>query len=150
MSYGPFISKITLPNGSTYDIKDQEARDLINQIAAGGLSFKISSDAATTPLGVDWTKDDVVITGTLQAGVSTKPYIYLVPHVQTAGDADYYIEYVTVNEGTEASPAYIWERLGSTDPQFDELGDLAYKDDASGTFKIETVDLRGSVIFFAR
>lgn len=148
MSYGPYISRLTLPGGATYDIKDAEARELINQIAAGGLSFKISSTAATTPVGVSWEKDGVIIVGTLVAGdgttpagsQNTRPYIYLVPHVQTQGDVDYYFEYVTVNEGTDVAPVYVWEKLGSTDPQFDELGDLAYKDTATGSVSFTTAD----------
>lgn len=51
-SYGPYISKIVLPNGTTYDIKDQEARDLIASIVAGGLQFKVSATAADTPAGI--------------------------------------------------------------------------------------------------
>lgn len=105
MSYGPYLSKITLPNGTTYDLKDQEARDLIAQIAAGGLSFVISTNAASTPEGITWTNDNAIVTGTLVADTTTKAFIYLVPHVKDhSGNVDYYREYVTVNFGTAESP----------------------------------------------
>lgn len=43
------ISKITLPSGTTYEIKDEVARQAI----AGGVSFIISTDASNTPVGVE-------------------------------------------------------------------------------------------------
>ena len=104
-SYGPYLSKITLPNGTTYDIKDAEARELIAKITAGGLSFVISSDAASTPAGITWVNDNVTVTGTLTASDLTKAYIYLVPHEKDhSGKVDFYREYVTVNFGTQAVP----------------------------------------------
>ena len=142
MSYGPYISKVTLPNGSTYDLKDAEARELIDQLAAGGLTFKVSTDAASTPYGLTWDNKGTTVTGTLVAGdgttpsgsTNTRPYIYLVPHKVTAGTpdvVDYYREYVTVNFGTAQSPSYAWEFLGDTDINLNDLGALAWKDSVS-------------------
>ena len=103
--YGPYISTITLPNGQKYDIKDQEARDLIASIVAGGLTFVVSADASNTPAGITWENAGTTVTGVLSASIDTKAYIYLVPHVKDSqGHVDYYREYVTVNFGTEASP----------------------------------------------
>lgn len=138
--YGPYISKITLPNGVSYDIKDQEARDLIASIVAGGLTFVISSDASNTPAGLTWENEGVTVTGTLAASSDTKAYIYLVPHVKTQGAVDYYREYVTVNFGTSESPVWAWEFLGDTDIDLSNLGDLAYKDSATGTIAVTTAD----------
>lgn len=138
--YGPYISTITLPNGQKYDIKDQEARDLIASIVAGGLTFVVSADASNTPAGLTWENDGVLVTGTLVAGSATKAYIYLVPHAKTQGAVDYYREYVTVNFGTEQSPVWAWEYLGNTDIDISSLGDLAYKDSASGSTTLATAD----------
>lgn len=41
----PDISKITLPSGTTYDIKDSVVREAI----AGGVSFIIAWDGTGTP-----------------------------------------------------------------------------------------------------
>lgn len=122
-----YISKITLPNGQTYDIKDQEARDLIEQISAAGLKFKRSVDAATTPVGVIWYDDETQIVGTLTASAADHSYIYMVPDSSGVGKSTYF-EYITLNEGSDASPAWVWELLGSTDIDIDDLGDLAYLD----------------------
>ena len=140
-NYGPYISKITLPNGVSYDIKDQEARDLIASIVAGGLTFVVSTNAANTPSGLTWENAGVVITGTLAASTDTKAYIYLVPHEKDSqGIVDYYREYVTVNFGTEAEPTWAWEFLGDTDIDLSDLGALARKDSATGTIKVTTAD----------
>ena len=40
------ISKITLPSGTTYNIKDEVAREAI----AGGVSFIVAWDGASTPV----------------------------------------------------------------------------------------------------
>ena len=138
-----YIAQITLPGGSVYYIKDEEARELIEQIAAGGLSFKVSTDAASTPVGVTWDNNGTTVTGTLVAGdgttpsgstINTRPYIYLVPHVKDGqGNVDFYREYVTVNFGTEQSPVYAWEFLGTTDIDLSGLGALAWKNNATGT-----------------
>jgi len=122
-----YISKITLPNGQTYDIKDQEARDLIEGLASAGLKFKKSTNAADTPYGVVWYDHGTEIVGTLQAAAADHSYIFMVPDSTQAGASKYY-EYVTLNEGTEATPSWVWEVLGSTDIDIDNLGALAYKD----------------------
>lgn len=122
-----YISKITLPNGQTYDIKDQEARDLIEGLAEAGLKFKKSTNAADTPYGVVWYDHGTEIVGTLQASAADHSYIFLVPDSTESG-ASKYIEYITLNEGTEATPSWVWEALGSTDIDIDNLGALAYKD----------------------
>lgn len=110
------ISKITLPSGTTYDIKDQVAREAI----AGGVSFIIAWDGASTPVpanipaGVKVTYNDVEYTGTLSAettGSGTHAQagaFYLVKSGTQLNN--FYSEYVPV--GTEGSK--YWEKLGDT------------------------------------
>ena len=135
-----YISQITLPGGLVYAIKDQEARDLIASIVAGGLTFVVSDSAATTPEGLEWDNNGTKVTGTLAASSSTKASIYLVPHKKTASGVDYYREYVTVNFGTESTPTWAWEFLGDTDIDLSGLGSLAYKNSASGSVSFTTAD----------
>jgi len=101
----PEISKITLPSGVTYDIKDATARAAI----AGGTSFlgitttELSDGATTSPVIID---DENV--NAINGGIviyQAKEFIY--------ADAD----------GK-------WHEIGSTS----NLGDLAYKSLASGSF----------------
>jgi len=132
-----YISQITLPNGITFDIKDAAAWAAIERLINAGISFKISTNAATTPAGVKWMDDETEIIGTLTASSVTKANVYLVPHVKDhSGDVDYYREYVTVNFGTEESPTWVWEFLGTTDIDISNLGALAYKDSASGSVSV--------------
>lgn len=122
-----FISKITLPNGNTYELKDLGARELIEELSNAGLKFMKSTDAATTPVGVQWKDGETVITGTLLANAANHAYIYMVPDSTSTGNSRY-IEFITMNVGTDADPNWVWEALGTTDIDIDDLGDLAYKD----------------------
>ena len=127
-----FISKITLPDGKSYEIKDLGARQLIQDIASKGISFAISTSTGDTPLGISWTKGDTLITGTLAPSASVTA-IYLVP-AKTTGDADIYAEYICVKSGE----IYVWEKLGTTETTISNLGDLAYKNSVSGS--VEVID----------
>ena len=121
----PSISKITLPSGTTYDIKDSVARQMIS----AGVSFNVCTSASDTPYGVEWEKDGTTITGTLVADADTMGSFYLVP-VTTSDGKDIYAEYITVEKASQ----YAWEKVGTTDIDLSSLGDLAYKDAASGNF----------------
>ena len=138
-----YLSQITLPDGHTYDLKDAEARALIDQIIGGSLAFIKSTSAATTPEGVTWNDGQTQIVGTLQPSESTQGKIYLVPAKNTA-QKDIFAEYTTVvisGSGTELDPyVYIWERLGDTEIDFSSLGALAYKNNASGSVSFTTAD----------
>lgn len=125
-----YISKITLPNGVTYEVKDLGARQLIQDIASAGISFVISTSAGDTPLGVQWRVGDTLITGTL-APSKAATAIYLVPATLTSAK-DVYMEYVCVLSGE----TYIWEKLGDTDVDISSLGGLAYKNEVSGTVSV--------------
>jgi len=80
MSYSdvntPVIERITLPSGNSYYIADREIRDVVDalsQTVAGGVSFIIAWDGASTPqvaqipAGVTVIYNDTSYTGTLSA-----------------------------------------------------------------------------------
>lgn len=98
-----YISKITLPNGSTYDIKDAEARIAIEAFAGGNavVFMGVSSTALT-----DGGNENPTVNNT---AVTTK----------TAGQLYFYgtQEYVYGKDNK-------WHELGS----LESLGALAYKD----------------------
>lgn len=106
------ISKITLPSGNTYEIKDAVAREMI----AGGISFIVAWDGtaapvvANVPAGVVITYSGTTYTGTLAAGDAQTGAFYLVKSSTQVGAVDIYDEYVvaTVNNVKQ------WEKLGDT------------------------------------
>ena len=115
------ISKIILPSGNEYDIKDAVARQAI----AGGIGFVIvwtqndwasstapdSAKLATIPAGVTvhYNSGASTATGTLVAGESTIGNFYLIYSTTQIGSKDVYNEYVTVSSG-----GYFWEKIGDT------------------------------------
>ena len=100
----PDISKITLPSGTTYDIKDAVARQGI----AGGIQFRGFTSTTITD------------------GSTTTQYV-VDGETKTAANGDMVIsgnkEFVFSTEDNK------WHELGDTT----DLGDLAYKDTASGS-----------------
>ena len=118
------ISKIKMPSGNVYDIKDAVARQAI----AGGVSFIIAWNGSSTPVvadipaGVVVTYNGTDYTGTLAADSSQAGAFYLVASSDTAQNI--YSEYVAI--GTTGSK--IWEKLGDTTIDLSDLGALAYKD----------------------
>ncbi len=108
------ISKITLPSGNTYDIKDATAREMIS----GGVSFVIAWDGtsaptvANIPAGVVVKYNGTNYTGTLTADSAEAGAFYLVKSSTTpsAETLDIYDEYVPV--GVTGSKT--WEKIGDT------------------------------------
>lgn len=107
------ISKITLPSGNTYDLKDAVARQMIS----GGVSFIVAWDGvsvptvANIPAGVKVTYNDTEYTGTMDADDAQAGAFYLVKSsTQAGGTSDAYDEYVPV--GTTGSKT--WEKIGDT------------------------------------
>ena len=107
------ISKITLPSGNTYEIKDAVAREMIS----GGVSFIVAWDGTVAPVvaqipeGVVVTYQETTYTGTLTATSAQAGAFYLVkssstPSTQTL---DIYDEYVVVGSATKS-----WEKIGDT------------------------------------
>lgn len=121
------ISKITLPSGNTYDVKDATARDLIAGL--NSFQYMVSTNAANTPAGVTWDSGGTTITGTLAAAADTMYKIYLVP--STNGEKDIFDEYLTINT---TGTTYVWEMFGNTDITSGDLGNLAYADTASASY----------------
>lgn len=117
----PSISKLTLPSGVTYEIKDAYARQLL----AGGLQFVICFDGksepvvADIPAGVKVVYNGTTYTGTKSAETAEPLTFYLVKEKNNV-----FGEYVAI--GAEGSKT--WEKLGDTSLDLDDLGELAYKD----------------------
>jgi len=106
----PFISKITLPSGSVYDIKDAQARSDISELQAS-LTGKVALIGETTT--------------ELSDQATTNPIkINNVDTTAVAGNIVYYNRSEYLFDGTK------WILLGD----LSALGDLAYKDTASMTY----------------
>lgn len=120
------ISKITLPSGNTYDIKDATARELI----AGGISFNVVWDGTTAPTvanipaGVVVTYNGTNYTGTKAASSAESGTFYL---VKSGTSPNAYDEYVAA--GPDGNR--FWEKLGSKEVDLSNLGALAYKDNVT-------------------
>lgn len=136
------ISKITLPSGNTYDIKDAVARQAIS----GGVSFIIAWNGQSTPVpadipyGVSVKYGGQTYTGTLDPDDAQPGAFYLVySDTQGAGQYDYYDEYVPVGSPKE------WEKIGDTQVDLSDVvtgvtlnktGNTANVIGASSTFTI--------------
>lgn len=104
------ISKITLPSGSTYDLKDAQARNDIADIQraiSGGIHFR---GETTTALTDGATTNPITINGNSYTAVS--------------GDLVLYDEKEFLFDGTK------WIEMGD----LSLLGTLAYKNSASGSY----------------
>lgn len=116
------ISKITLPSGNTYEIKDAVARELI----AGGITYDVVWDGtsaptvANIPAGVVVTYNGTNYTGTKAASTAEPGTFYL---VKSGTGTNSYDEYVAANGA--------WEKLGGKDIDLSNLGELAYKDNVT-------------------
>ena len=151
------ISKIKLPSGNEYDIKDAVARQMI----AGGVSFNIvwtqqeyasssaptSEKLATIPAGVTvyYNNGANSAVGTLAAGDTTIGKFYLVYSKTQAGTLDAFDEYVTVGEDTKS-----WEKIGDTlidlsglvtNVTLNKATDIAIGSDATFTVTQPTITL---------
>lgn len=106
----PDISQITLPSGSTYNIKDATAREQIE-------SIQTSITGAMSYVGVTTTA--------LTDGASTNPIVInSANHTATAGDVAIYGDKEFVFNGT------VWNEFGD----MGSLKALAFKDTASATY----------------
>ena len=110
------ISKITMPSGNTYDLKDAWARTEISKLSnvthyIGVTTTALTDGASTNPITIN---DEQV---TAVAGDMT---------IYTSGSGASAINKEFLFDGT------VWQELGSID--LSNLGALAYKDTASGSF----------------
>ena len=112
----PDISRIKLPSGNYYDIKDAVAREMIS----GGVSFIVGWDGTSTPdatkipAGVKVTYNSTEYTGTLATTTAQAGAFYLVKSSTQAGIKDAYDEYVVVKPDTSDSTTWYWEKIGDT------------------------------------
>lgn len=107
--------------GSTLD-DPASWKQYIDDAAAAGFQFIVSTEAENTPAGVKFTPkgSSTEVTGTLSAEDASKA-IYLVYHPHDVNDA--YDEYIAVGE----TGAKAWEKIGNTDI---DLSDYAKKTEA--------------------
>ena len=109
----PDISKITLPSGQTYNLKDEVARNFIN-----GGSFIVAwngtgtATAANIPAGVKAGS----VTGTLAAADATPGAFYLVKSSTTPSEQtlDVYDEYAVIKPDVDDNTTWFWEKIGDT------------------------------------
>ena len=133
------ISKITLPSGTTYSLKDAWAREHIT--AMTGISFDIVWDGQSTPTvtnipaGVPVVYNGTTYTGTKTASTANTGTFYLVYSATQKGTVDAFDEYVKIGEGDNVR----WECIGNTQVDLSDLGDLAYKDTVSLSKSTATV-----------
>lgn len=108
------ISKITLPNGTSYDLKDAWARGQINKIISGGIRF----------IGISSTE--------ITDGGRQKPTINGEVVTPVNGDLVFYgsTEFLFTGEYVSASSGGTWQLLGSGEL----IKAMAYADTASGSY----------------
>ena len=125
------ISKITLPSGNTYELKDAVARQAI----AGGMSKIIAWNGTSTPTvanipaGVVVTYNGTTYTGTLAAADADATGFYFVYSSTQEESHDIYDEYTVVGSGSSKA----WEKIGDTQLDLSDLGNLAYKDNVTAS-----------------
>ena len=110
------ISKITMPSGNTYDLKDAWARTQI----AGLSNVTRYIGVTTTALTDGASTNPITINGESVTAVTGDMAIY------TSGSGASAVNKEFLFDGS------VWQELGSID--FSNLGDLAYKDTASGSY----------------
>lgn len=126
--FGPWISKITLPSGNTYTLKDpvawdgtitgslQQQIDQLSQQIAGGVSFIIAWDGTATPVvanipaGIKVKYNGTEYTGTMSADSAQPGAFYLVKSSSDAGQSDVYDEYFPIGQ----TGSKTWEKIGDT------------------------------------
>lgn len=117
------ISKVTLPNGSTYDIKDATARNSINTLQNTVTSGVMYRGVTTTPL-IDGATTSPISMGTTKEG-SPVQYTPKTGDLVIYGDKEFIFAQV---DDTSS-----WHEFGSTG----SLKALAFKDNASGSYTPE-------------
>ena len=124
----PTLSRIKLSN-TVYDLQDTWAR----QALAGGLQFEIcwdgqaEPDIAKIPAGVKVIYEGSTYTGTFPVTSAQPLTFYLVRSNRSTHEIDYYDEYAVIGTGNNKR----WEKIGSTQVDFADLGTLAFKNSVS-------------------
>ncbi len=129
-----YIKQITVPTGTTYNIKDSSAwntidihdtsiRNLYSIINQGSLQLVKVNSLSNLPT----------------ASSDTLGKIYLVPcnqHDPSVIDTsvkDIFDEYVTVVGGTTQNPVYTWEKIGNTDVNLGNYALISHTHNVIGT-----------------
>lgn len=124
------ISKITLPGGNTYDIKDTFARNSIDDIKTSissgihyiGLTNSDVHDGATT-------NAIILVRPVIKNGVSSIEIISTTPYTPKTGDLVIKDNKEYIYAISETSTTGVWHEFGSTG----SLKALAFKESASGS-----------------
>lgn len=125
------ISKITLPGGNTYDIKDTSARNSIDNIKTSissgihyiGLTNSDVHDGATT-------NAIILVKPVTKNGVTTTEVVSTTPYTPKTGDLVIKDNKEYIYAISETSTAGVWHEFGSTG----SLKALAFKDNASAGY----------------
>ena len=132
----PYISKVKLPGDTTiYDIKDQEARDLLAQVSNYTHYLGVTSTAITD----GGTAGNISIGGTTWTKgteYSEENHVYTTGCIVTANNATSYTpdEFICSTDGK-------WQKFGN----LGDLGALAYKDSASGSYTPSVTGSKGTL-----
>lgn len=129
-----YISQVTIPDGSTYKIKDTSAwgkiGDLYSIINQGALELVVLQPSELLP----------------NASADTMGKIYLKPDTtHNPSTNDVFDEYVTVDKGSSANPRYVWEKIGNTDVNLSNYATLDHTHGVSFTVPAHTYTPSGSV-----
>lgn len=132
-----YISKITLPSGATYDIKDASAWAAIGALT--GISFSVAWNGSSAPTvanipkGVTVTYQGTAYTGTKEASTANTGTFYLVYSGTQKDETDIYDEYVVVTNGSTKT----WEKIGDTGAKF---SDIVLKKQTASVIKTVSID----------
>ena len=106
-------------------------------------SYIVSTNAATTPLGIVWYDGETKVEGTLVASANTEYIIYLVPCKHSATETQKgYDEYLTL----KSNNVYSWEVLGNTaDIDLSEIADANIKTSQISNSRLFNNSLEGII-----
>ena len=129
-----YISQVTIPDGSTYKIKDTSAwgkiGDLYSIINQGALELVVLQSGENLP----------------NADATTMGKIYLKPDTtHNPSTNDVFDEYVTVDKGASANPRYVWEKIGNTDVNLSNYATLDHTHGVTFTVASHTYTPSGTV-----
>ena len=149
----PVMSKIKLPGGSTYYLKDADARSILDAISAdvyeslklalgtvdaGGNNLVTAANIKDYVDRIAEIGFDVVVLNELPTADAESYEEYhnnIVLIADATSETGAYIEYVILRKGTTGSYTYEWEKIGTTQADLsDYLTDVSY-DNATHTLK---------------
>lgn len=117
-----YISQVTLPDNSTYLIKDAWARE---QIAAGGLKIIVQHDGILPDAGTE-TMGKLYLIPVSSTHAHNNDPSSMAPVMHDSSSYDYYDEYVTVETTQDETTVYSWEKIGSTDTNLSNYSTISH------------------------